>query len=302
MLLHAARLRMRKLRGDGARLGEQPQLALRFGAGSVGRSHSGKRAEGWRALSAVETRAQSPCHLLARGAAAAPIHVIIPALDERDAIGAVVASARRMAIASVTVVDNGSSDDTAEVARRAGARVVAEPERGYGAACLAGLRALTTHVGTGADDIIVFLDGDGSDSADELPALVLPILEGKADLVVGARRPSETGALAPAQRVGNVIAAGWLRLRFGLRASDLGPFRAIRRSSLERLGMSHRGYGWTVEMQIKAARAGLRYREVRVPYRRRQGGRSKISGTIRGSIGAGLTIIGLLVRHGLRPG
>lgn len=228
--------------------------------------------------------------------------MIIPALDERDAIGVVVAGVLRTAVASVIVVDNGSSDETAEVARRAGADVVAEPLRGYGAACLAGLHALTTRTAARADDVIVFLDGDGSDAAEEIPALVRPILDGEADLVVGARRPSETGALAPAQRVGNAIAAGWLRLRFGLRASDLGPFRAIRRSSLDRLGMTDRGYGWTVEMQIKAARAGLRYREVRVPYRRRQGGRSKISGTLRGSIAAGATIIGLLVRHGMRPG
>lgn len=212
------------------------------------------------------------------------------------------ASVLRMRVSSLTVVDNGSSDDTGVVARRAGARVVVERERGYGAACLAGLRALSPLEGQGRDEIVVFLDGDGSDSVEGIPALVQPILDGSADLVVGARRPSEGGALAPAQRVGNAIAARWLRLRFGLLASDLGPFRAIRRASLDSLGMSDRGYGWTVEMQIKAARAGLRYREVCVPYRRRQGGRSKISGTIRGTIGAGLTILGLLVRYGMRPG
>lgn len=228
--------------------------------------------------------------------------MIIPALDESAAIGGVVAAVLRTGVSAVTVVDNGSSDDTADVARRAGARVVVEAERGYGAACLAGLRALASPDGRGHDEVIVFLDGDGSDSADGIPALVRPILAGEADLVVGARWPSEAGALAPAQRAGNAIASAWLRLRFGLSASDLGPFRAIRRSCLDSLGMSDRGYGWTVEMQIKAARAGLRYREVRVPYRRRQGGRSKISGTVRGTIGAALTILGLLVRYGMRPG
>lgn len=232
----------------------------------------------------------------------APIHVIVPALDESATIAAVVASALRMAVSSVTVVDNGSGDDTAGVARRAGARVVVEPERGYGAACLAGLRALPPRGTCGHDEVVVFLDADGSDAADRMPELVEPIVDGTADLVVGARRACESGALTGPQRVGNAIAATWLRLRFGLRASDLGPFRAIRRSSLDALGMRDRGYGWTVEMQIKAARTGLRYREVRVPYRRRQGGRSKISGSIRGSIGAGVTIIGLLVRHGIRIG
>jgi glycosyltransferase involved in cell wall biosynthesis len=227
----------------------------------------------------------------------ARVHVVIPALDEAATIGGVVAAVPPGFVSSVTVVDNGSSDDTASVARDAGASVVLEPQRGYGAACLAGLRALPPRDASRPDEVVVFLDGDGSEPADLIPAVVEPILDGEADLVVAVRRPTERGALTPTQRVGNALAAFWLRARFGLPASDLGPFRAIRRSSLEMLEMSDQGYGWTVEMQIKAARARLRYREVAVPCRRRQGGRSKISGTVRGTVGAAVTILSLLLRH-----
>jgi glycosyltransferase involved in cell wall biosynthesis len=225
---------------------------------------------------------------------ALPVDVVIPALDEAASVAAVVRALPRPPVRTVVVVDNGSRDGTAGAARRAGATVVAEPRRGYGSACLAGLRALPADTG-----VVVFLDADGSDDPAFLPALVAPILAGRADLVVGARVGVEPGAFTPPQRLGNALAARWLRARFGLAASDLGPFRAVRRAALDRLGMSDRGYGWTVEMQIKAARAGLAYAEVPVPYRRRGAGASKISGTVRGTLGAGLTILALLARHDL---
>ncbi|MGI8783706.1 MAG: glycosyltransferase family 2 protein [Acidobacteriota bacterium] len=226
------------------------------------------------------------------------IDVIIPALNEAAAIAAVVRSIPRPPAREIIVVDNGSKDGTADAARAAGARVISEPRRGYGSACLAGLRALQPDT-----EIIVFLDADGSDDPTLLPQIVQPIAAGVADLVVGSRTAGivEPGALTPQQRIGNVVAASWLRLRFGLPATDLGPFRAIGREQLQALAMSDRDYGWTVEMQIKAARNGLRYVEVPVPYRRRVG-RSKISGTVRGTLGATFKILGLLAWHDLvRP-
>lgn len=227
------------------------------------------------------------------------IDVIIPALDEVESIAAVVRAVPRPPVGRVVVVDNGSSDGTAEAAAAAGATVAVEPARGYGSACLAGLRALPQD-----SEVVVFLDADGSDDPAFVPALVAPIVEGRADLVIGSRDPaqSEPGALLRHQRAGNALAAAWLRLRFGQPATDLGPFRAIRRAALDALRMSDRGYGWTIEMQIKAARAGLRYAEVPVPTRRRRG-RSKISGTVRGTLGASVKILGLLAWHDLaRPG
>jgi glycosyltransferase involved in cell wall biosynthesis len=227
------------------------------------------------------------------------IDVIIPALDEQACVGAVVTRVPRPPVRMVLVVDNGSTDDTAGEARRAGATVVREPRRGYGSACLAGMAALPAD-----SSLVVFLDADGSDDPGLIPELLRPILEGRADLVVGARAASraERGALTMLQRVGNQIAARWLRARFGLRATDLGPFRAIRRSALDALDMRDRGYGWTVEMQIKAARARLRYAEVPVTCRRRRAGRSKVAGTLAGVVGASVKILGLLAWHDLvRP-
>jgi len=228
-----------------------------------------------------------------------PVEVILPALDEEAAIGGVLAALPRDWFRRAIVVDNGSTDGTAAVAAAAGAHVVHEPRRGYGSACLAGLAAL--HADT---EVIVFLDADGSDAPDRLPGLVAPILAGEADLVIGSRVTAhgQRGALTLPQRTGNAIATAWLRGRFGLPATDLGPFRAIRRSSLKSLHMSDPDWGWTVEMQIKAARAGLRYREVTVPCFRRIG-RSKISGTVRGVLGAAFKILGLLAWHDfVRPG
>jgi hypothetical protein len=175
-----------------------------------------------------------------------------------------------------------------------GAIVVTEGRRGYGSACLAGIRSLPRD-----SDAVVFLDADGSDDPSWLPCLIEPIVMDQADLVVGSRTlgNAERGALSSVQRAGNAIAAGWLRVRFGLQVTDLGPFRAIRRACLDELSMADRDYGWTVEMQLKAARMGLRYAEVAVPYRRRRSGTSKVTGTLRGTLGATLKILGLLAWH-----
>ena len=222
------------------------------------------------------------------------IDVIIPALNEAGAVGEVVRAIPRPPVREVLVIDNGSVDDTARVAAAAGARVIREPRRGYGSACLAGIAALAPN-----NDVVVFLDADGSDEPARLPQLVQPILDNRADLVIGSRvRDAEPGSLTWPQRTGNAIASRWLRTRFGLPATDLGPFRAIRRDALARLAMADRNYGWTVEMQIKAAKRGLRYAEVPVPYYRRVGV-SKVSGTVRGVVGASIKILGWLAVHDL---
>ena len=224
--------------------------------------------------------------------------VIIPALDEAAAIGNVIADIPEPFRGHILVVDNGSRDDTAALARRAGARVVSELERGYGAACLRGLSELRHD----PPRIVVFLDGDYSDDPTEMPALVAPLEEGLADLTIGSRvlGRRERGALPIHARFGNAVATGLIRLLFRARYTDLGPFRAVRWDALERLHMNDRDYGWTVEMQVKAARSGLRVHEVPVRYRRRRG-RSKISGTIAGTIGAGKKILWVVTREALRP-
>lgn len=223
--------------------------------------------------------------------------VVIPALNEEPSLPGVLASIPAAGdgwtLRSVVVVDNGSTDRTAEAARAAGAIVIAEPRRGYGAACLAGL----AHLRARPPGVVVFLDGDGSDDPADLPRLVAPILRGDAELVVGSRAlgEREPGSLTAAQVVGNRVASVLLRLCFGLGATDLGPFRAIRWEALESLGMRDRDYGWTVEMQARAATAGLRVIEAPVRYRRRIG-RSKISGTVRGTLGAAWKILFTIAR------
>ncbi len=228
--------------------------------------------------------------------------VVIPALDEEAVIGdqvaEVLAAARGPEVAAlarlseVVVVDNGSRDATAERAAAAGATVVAEPRRGYGRACLSGVLA------AGEVDLIVQMDGDRSDQPGELPLLLAPLLGGEADLVVGSRTRgrAEPGSLLPQQRVGNWIAAVLLRLLYGVRVSDIGPFRVIGRDDLLALGMQEMTYGWSVEMIARAARRGLRVREVPVSYRNRAGGDSKVSGNLRASVRAGWRIIGAIGR------
>ena len=194
----------------------------------------------------------------------------------------------------IVVADNGSRDGTARVALAAGATVVSEPHRGYGAACLAGLARLRSD----PPDAVAFLDADGSDYTSELPRLLEPLAEDRADLVIGSRvrGECEPGALTPVQRFGNQLATALLAVGSAVRFTDLGPFRAIRWAALERLGMRDRDYGWTVEMQARALRARLRCLEVPVSYRRRRAGRSKVAGTLRGVVGAGVKILFTIAR------
>lgn len=227
------------------------------------------------------------------------VDAVIPALDEEGAIGDVV---RRLApfVRRIVVADNGSRDRTAERAREAGAVVVLEPRRGYGAACLRALASLRAD----PPDAVLFVDGDGSDVPEEAPLLIAPLARGEADFVVGSRVRGrrERGALTLPQRVGNALACHALRLRHGVPATDLGPFRAIRWRTLEALGMRDRDFGWTIEMQLRAARAKVPTVEVAVSYRRRATGESKVSGSVRGSVSAGAKILALLARDGLRDG
>ena len=221
------------------------------------------------------------------------IGVIIPALNEEGAIGKVIEAVPDW-VDYIVVADNGSRDQTSEVARNSGARVVREDERGYGAACLAGLQALPS------SDIIVFLDGDYSDYPEDMEELIAPILTGGADMVIGSRGlgGAERGSLTPQQGFGNWLATRLIRLLWGARFSDLGPFRAIRDDALRKLEMEDRNFGWTVEMQVKAAKAGLKFAEVPVRYRQRIGV-SKVSGTMSGTIKAGTKILSVIGWHAL---
>lgn len=218
------------------------------------------------------------------------VSVVIPALNEEEAIPKVL-DAIPAWVDEVIVVDNGSTDRTGVVSEAHGARVVSEAQRGYGAACLAGIAALQE------TDVVVFLDGDFSDHPDEMRGVVDPIVNARADFVIGSRTRGrcERGALTPQARFGNLLACTLVRCLWGVRYTDLGPFRAIRSTALRRLDMQDRGYGWTIEMQVKAARERLRITEVPVSYRRRIG-ESKISGTIRGVIGAGAKILLTILR------
>lgn len=228
------------------------------------------------------------------------VTVIIPALNEEESLPLVLRDLPD--VGRVIVIDNGSTDRTAIVAAELGVDVVREPVRGYGAACLKGLQEIHQSVLNGklAPSIIAFVDADYSDHPNLLPDLVEPIFSGSADFVLGSRLQGirEPGAMPPQSVYGNKLACFLMRLFFGATYTDLGPFRAIDYSSLQQLGMVDRNFGWTVEMQIKAARAGLRSLEIPVPYRCRIG-TSKISGTISGTIKAGSKILFLIARYGL---
>ena len=215
--------------------------------------------------------------------------IIIPAMNEEQSISLVIDEIPREDVDEVIVVDNGSTDNTAQVARDHGATVVEEKRRGYGAACLKGMASLGS-----TSEIVVILDGDHSDYPEDLPLLLAPIKNGQADFVIGSRvKGAEKGALQWNQRFGNALACGLIRPLYGFRFTDMGPFRAIRRRSLESLGMRDPTFGWNAEMQVKAIRMGLAITEVPVRYRKRIG-KSKISGTIKGTILAGTKIIGTI--------
>ncbi|MBI1894599.1 MAG: glycosyltransferase family 2 protein [Candidatus Rokubacteria bacterium] len=218
------------------------------------------------------------------------VGVVIPALNEEATIDAVVAAVPRRVTDEIVVVDNGSSDRTAQVAGGAGAKVVREERRGYGAACARGLASLSQAV-----EVVVFLDGDGSQDPREMEVLLTPIERGEADLVLGIR---QRGAAAHPihARVGNWVVTTLLRWRYGLRLSDIPPFRAIRRSLLAELRMREMTYGWPVEMVVRVARRGRRIVEVPVTHRPRLGGQSKVAGTFWGSLKAGCAFLTVALR------
>ena len=222
------------------------------------------------------------------------VAVIIPAFNEARAIGKVIGNIPGF-VDTIVVADNNSTDDTAAIATGLGATVVHEPQAGYGAACLKGIAAAQGH------QVIVFMDGDYADRGDEMYRLVSPIAAGEADLVIGSRTlgTAERGALTPQQRWGNWLACALIRLFWGVRYTDLGPYRAISASALETIGMQDRAFGWTVEMQLKAILFNLKAIEVPVSYHKRIGV-SKISGTVRGTVLAGRAILGTIFQTALR--
>jgi glycosyltransferase involved in cell wall biosynthesis len=223
------------------------------------------------------------------------VSVIIPTHNEAQAIGRVLADLPSNLVTEVIVVDSNSTDGTPNIARSMGAKVIHEPRRGYGRACLTGL--------ANADnpDVIVFLDGDYSDRPSELPILLAPVVEGRADITLGSRLSGKNtvGALPWHQVFGNRLAAGLINLIYGLKITDLGPFRAGRAEVLRALALEETTYGWAVEMILKGALAGFRVVEVPVSYHPRIG-TSKISGTLKGTLGAGWFILSLIVRYYFR--
>ena len=220
------------------------------------------------------------------------IALIIPARNEELSLPGVLHNIPP-GITRVIVVDNGSTDGTARVAAAYGALVVNEPIAGYGRACLAGLAALQDH----PPDIVAFVDADGSDELACLPVLIAPITAGERDFVLGERIPVERKALSFQQRFGHLLATGLIRLIWKHCYHDLGPMRVIRWDALEQLGMTDQDFGWTVEMQVRALKHGLRIQEIRVPYHKRSAGKSKISRTISGTVKAGSTILWTIGRE-----
>ena len=224
------------------------------------------------------------------------IVVIIPALNEEQSIGDVLADIPKNIASEVVVVDNNSCDDTAEMARNAGATVVHEPRQGYGFACLKGIEYVQSRQQKA--DIVVFLDADYSDYPEEMASLIQPIVQQDYDLVIGSRLLGklQPGAMSPYQVLGNRLATMLIRLLYKAHYTDLGPFRAIKFDKLLKLGMKEKTYGWTAEMQVKAAKQQLRYCEVPVTYRPRLG-TSKISGTAKGALLASCGIMATILKN-----
>jgi glycosyltransferase involved in cell wall biosynthesis len=221
--------------------------------------------------------------------------LIIPALNEEASLPTLLAKVLGK-VDEVFVVDNGSTDNTAFIARENGASVIIEPQRGYGRACLAGIKAAKGY------DIVVFMDGDMSDDPDCLPQLIRPILNNEMDFVVSTRMgPESQKAMSFLQRNGNQFACFLMKLIWNAKFTDLGPFRAISTQALSRLKMKDGNYGWTVEMQIKACKKQLRCAELSVPYQMRLAGKSKVSGTISGSIKAGVKILWVIFFEAIFP-
>ncbi|MEX0313323.1 MAG: glycosyltransferase family 2 protein [Allomuricauda sp.] len=228
----------------------------------------------------------------------AEIKVIIPAVNEGDSIGKVVGELPK-SVSEIIVVNNGSEDNTVENAKKAGATVLTENQRGYGYACLKGLDYVAKQ--SKQPDVIVFIDGDYSDYPEELDKVVAPILQDDVDFVVGARKKAlrEPGSMTPQQVFGNQLATFLMRLFFRAKFTDLGPFRAIKYEKLKELEMEDKTYGWTVEMQLKVLRKKMSYTEVPVRYKRRIGV-SKVSGTVKGTIFAGIKILGWIFKYSLK--
>lgn len=224
------------------------------------------------------------------------IRVIIPAFNEQNAVGLVIDEIPKEWVSEVIVVDNGSTDNTFEQAKSRGATALKEPTRGYGNACLKGMEHIANS--PTKPDIVVFLDGDHSDYPEQLIELVQPIIDDKMDMVIGSRAlgNKEKGSMTPQQIFGNWLATSLIKLFYGVKYTDLGPFRSIRYESLMTIGMKDRTYGWTVEMQLKAAKLNLRTMDIPVNYRQRIGV-SKVSGTVKGTLGAGYKIIYTIFKY-----